>query len=318
MKLVHFAKEYATLVLIWIGLIGVFSLAGSNFLSTATFTTLAGRVPTLAVLATGMTLVLVIGGIDLSVGSMLGLSTAVLGVTLGDVHWPLWLGMVSAVATGTLIGLMNGLLVVKFALPSFIVTLGTLEIARGAGYLVTNSQTKYLGEVISSLSTPLPLIGLPSSFLVALVVVAIGQLILSTTVLGRRLIAIGTNEQAVELAGLDPRLDKVLVFGFSGLLCGVGAVLHTSRLGSSDPNAGGGMELAAIAAVVIGGTSLMGGRGSVINSFFGVLIIATIESGLAQIGTSEPLKRVVTGTVIIVAVMIDAWRRRSRQGGAGI
>lgn len=120
--------------------------------------------------------------------------------------------------------------------------------------------------------------------------------------------AIGTNEQAVRLAGIDPRWSKVAVYALLGLLTGLGAVFYTSRLGSSDPNAGVGLELSAIAAVVIGGTSLMGGRGSVVNSFLGVLIIATLEAGLAQVGASEPVKRVVTGLVIIVAVILDAWR----------
>ena len=104
-------------------------------------------------------------------------------------------------------------------------------------------------------------------------------------------------------------MAKIAVFALSGLLAGLGAIFYTARLGSSDPNAGIGLELSAIAAVVIGGTSLAGGRGSVVNSFFGVLIIATLEAGLAQVGASEPVKRVVTGTVIVAAVIVDAWRR---------
>ncbi|MGZ4963506.1 MAG: ABC transporter permease, partial [Limisphaerales bacterium] len=123
-------------------------------------------------------------------------------------------------------------------------------------------------------------------------------------------IAIGTNEQATRLAGINPVPAKIAVFALAGLLSGLGGVFLTSRLGSADPNVGVGMELSAIAAVVIGGTSLMGGRGSVINTFFGVLIIATLEAGLAQIGASEPAKRVVTGAVIVAAVILDASRQR--------
>jgi len=132
--------------------------------------------------------------------------------------------------------------------------------------------------------------------------------VLSRTVFGRYLVAIGTNEQAVRLAGINPMPAKIAVFALLGLLSGLGGVFYTSRLGSSDPNAGVGLELLAIAAVVIGGTSLMGGRGSVVNTFFGVLIIATLEAGLAQIGASEPTKRVITGVVIVGAVILDAWR----------
>src|SRR5262249_1105621 len=135
-----------------------------------------------------------------------------------------------------------------------------------------------------------------------------GQVILTQTVFGRQLIAIGSNEQAVRLAGISPRPAKIAVFMLVGLLTGLGAVFYTSRLGSSDPNAGVGLELSAIAAVVIGGTSLMGGRGSVLSSFLGVLIIATLQTGLAQVGASEPIKRVVTGLVIVLAVVLDAWR----------
>jgi ribose transport system permease protein len=127
-------------------------------------------------------------------------------------------------------------------------------------------------------------------------------------VFGRFLVAIGTNESAVRLAGIDPRPAKIAVFALLGLLGGLGGVIYTSRLGSADPNAGVGLELSAIAAVVIGGTSLMGGRGSVMNTFFGVLIIATLEAGLAQVGASEPTKRVITGFVIVIAVILDAWR----------
>jgi ribose transport system permease protein len=145
--------------------------------------------------------------------------------------------------------------------------------------------------------------------LVAAAVIALAQLVLSRTIFGRYLIAIGTNESAVRLAGINSRPAKLAVFALVGLLTGLGAVFYTSRLGSSDPNAGVGLELSAIAAVVIGGTSLMGGRGSVVSSFFGVLIIATLEAGLAQVGASEPVKRVVTGSVIVFAVILDSWRQ---------
>jgi ribose transport system permease protein len=156
----------------------------------------------------------------------------------------------------------------------------------------------------------LPGFGFSPAFLIALGVVGLGQLVLSRNLFGRQLVAIGTNEQAVRLAGLDPRLPKMTVFALAGFLSGLGSVFYTSRLGSSDPNAGVGMELSASAAAVIGCTSLMGGRGSVVNSFLGVLIIATLEAGLAQIGASEPVKRVVTGSVIVLAVILDAWRHR--------
>jgi ribose transport system permease protein len=302
--------EYFTLLAIWIGLLLLFGLVSENFLTTRTLGTLANRIPTLSVIAGGMTLVLIIGGIDLSVGSVLGLSGAILGVALVDWHWPFLGAAVLSLAIGLTAGSLNGLLSVLLGIPSFIVTLGMLEIARGLAYLVTVSQTKYIGATVEPLSRPLSGVGFSPAFVVAAFLILAGQFVLSRTLFGRHLIAIGSNEQAVRLSGIDPRLPKIAVFALTGLLTGLGAVFYTSRLGSSDPNAGVGLELSAIAAVVIGGTSLMGGQGSVINSFFGVLIIATLESGLAQVGASEPVKRVVTGLVIVIAVVLDALRHR--------
>ncbi len=302
--------EYAAMLAIWIGLLLLFGALSQNFLTVRTLSTVANRIPTLAAVAAGMTLVLIIGGIDLSVGSVVGLCGAVLGVAMVDWGWPLWGGAVLCMGIGLAAGTLNGLVSVLLGIPSFIVTLGMLEIARGLAYLTTHSQTKYIGGGVEGLSRPIGALGISPAFFIAAVVIAAAQVVLSRTVFGRHLIAIGTNEQAVRLAGINPRPSKIAVFALLGLLAGLGAVFYTSRLGSSDPNAGVGLELSAIAAVVIGGTSLMGGRGSVVKSFFGVLIIATLEAGLAQVGASEPAKRVITGLVIVIAVVLDAWRYR--------
>jgi ribose transport system permease protein len=200
---------------------------------------------------------------------------------------------------------------VRWAVPSFIVTVGMLEAARGTAYLVTGSRSVYVGGSIAAIGTPLPGLGLSPAFLLAVVVVIAGQLLLSRTVFGRYLVAIGTNAEAVRLSGIDPRPVVAAVFGVSGALAGLAGVFHLAYLESADPNSGLGLELSAVAAVVIGGTSLMGGRGSVISSFLGVLIIAVLQSGLAQVGATEPAKRIVTGGVIVAAVILDAWRRAS-------
>jgi ribose transport system permease protein len=300
--------EYLAMLVIWLGLVMLFGMMSHNFLSERTFVTLANRIPALAVVAAGMTLVLIIGGIDLSVGSVLGLCGAVVGLALVNFHLPFWAASLLALAVGLAAGTLNGVVSVRLGIPSFIVTLGMLEIARGLAYLTTNSQTKYIGSDVESLSAPVAGLAVSPAFVIALVVIVAGQVVLTRTVFGRYLIAIGTNEQAVRLAGINPKPFKIAVFALLGLLAGLGGIFYTSRLGSSDPNAGVGLELSAIAAVVIGGTSLMGGRGSVANTFFGVLIIATLEAGLAQVGASEPTKRVITGVVIVGAVILDAWR----------
>jgi len=152
--------------------------------------------------------------------------------------------------------------------------------------------------------------GLSWPFLMALVIVIAAQLVLSRTVFGRYLVAIGTNEEAVRLSGIDPRRAKLGVFLLSGALVALAAIIDTSRFQSANPNAGSGFELQAIAAAVIGGTSLMGGRGSVISTFFGVLIIAVLNSGLAAVGARDETKRLITGLVIVAAVILDHYRHR--------
>ena len=290
-------------------LVAAFGLKTEHFLSRQTVVTIANQTPDAIVLAVGMTLVLIIAGIDLSVGSVLALSSAVLGVAILRGHWPLWAAILAALATGSLCGLLNGLVTVGWRLPSFIVTLGMLEVARGATYLVTRSQTQYIGAPIEGIAAT-TVFGLSLPFLLALALVVLGEVVLTRTVFGRYLVAVGTNEEAVRLSGIDPRPLKVAVFTLSGLLCGLAAVAQTSRLASADPNAGTGAELQAIAAVVVGGTSLMGGRGSVIKSLLGVLIIAVLGGGLAQVGASEPAKRVITGGLIVAAVILDHYRQR--------
>lgn len=302
------------MLLIWLGLVVLFGVMSRNFFSAQTFAALANRIPALIVISAGMTLVLIIGGIDLSVGSVLGLCGSVLGALMMDHHWPFWAGALACVGLGVAAGAVNGVVSVCLGIPSFIVTLGMLETARGLAYLTTHSQTKYLGGAVEGLSEPMRGMAVSPAFVISVLVIAVGQVVLSRTVFGRYLIAIGTNESAVRLAGINPRPAKIAVFTLLGFLSGLAGVFYTSRLGSSDPNAGSGMELSAIAAVVIGGTSLMGGRGSVVNTFFGVLIIATLEAGLAQVGASEPAKRVITGVVIVAAVILDAWRRHFKPG----
>jgi ribose transport system permease protein len=258
-----------------------------------------------------MTFVLIIAGIDLSIGSVMALSGAVLGI--GVVNWgvPLPVGVVLCLLTGLACGAANGLIVIRWTLPSFIVTLGMLEAARGAAYLVTDSRTIYISS-IDVLTEPVAG-GLSTPFFLAIAVVIVGQLVLSRTVFGRYLIAIGSNEEAVRLSGIDPRPYKLAVFALSGLLAAVAAVIQTARMSSANPNTATGFELQVIAAVVIGGTSLMGGRGSVVRSFFGVLIIAVLGAGLAQVGAQEYTKRLITGCVIVAAVILDQYRHRTRR-----
>ncbi|MCL4105630.1 UNVERIFIED_CONTAM: hypothetical protein GTU68_023697 [Idotea baltica] len=300
-----------------LGLIGVlvvvaviFGIADASFLSTGTFNSIANSVPALAVVAVGMTFVIMTGGIDLSVGSVLAFGGSMLGIAMVDWGWPFAPAILIAVAIGALCGAGNGFVSVKFGVPSFIVTLGMMQIARGLAQRTTDSQTKYIGAEIEWLSAPIATIGVSPAFIGAVLVVVLGQILLSKTVFGRYAKVIGANEEAAVFSGISTNPIKIAVFVIAGALAGLGAAFDASRFASANPGAGNMLELDAIAAVVIGGTSLMGGRGSVVGTFLGVLIMATLAAGLGHIGAENSTKLVVTGVVIVIAVIIDAWRIR--------
>lgn len=298
-----------------LAMIALFSALSSHFLSYGTFLAIANQIPDLVVLAVGMTFILIVGGIDLSVGSVLALAASAVSLATLGWGWGVLPAAMLGMACATLAGCVTGSITVAWRIPSFIVSLGVLEMARGLAYQMTDSRTAYIGDAYAWLSNPLAF-GISPAFVIALLVMFAAQAVLTRTVFGRYLIGIGTNEEAVRLAGVNPKPYKIAVFALMGLLAGLAALFQISRLEAADPNAGVGLELQVIAAVVIGGTSLMGGRGSVVSTFFGVLIISVLAAGLAQIGASEPTKRIITGAVIVVAVVLDTYRshRARRQG----
>ncbi|WP_250509014.1 ABC transporter permease [Caballeronia sp. GACF4] len=305
-------SNYLGLVGALAAMIALFSVLSSHFLTYETFSTIANQIPDLVVMSVGMTFVLIIAGIDLSVGSVLALGASVVSVAALKWHWPALPSALMGMAAAALTGTLTGLVTVAWRIPSFIVSLGVLEAARGVAYQMTNSRTAYIGDAFDFLSNPIAF-GISPSFVIAVAVVIIAHLVLTRTVFGRYLVGIGTNEEAVRLAGVNPRPYKVIVFALMGALSGLAALFQISRLEAADPNGGAGLELQVIAAVVIGGTSLMGGRGSVISTFFGVLIISVLAAGLAQIGANEPTKRIITGAVIVVAVVLDTYRSRRKR-----
>ena len=303
------ASEVLALLVVLFALVFTFSLTSERFFTWLTLRTVANQVPELVVAAVGLTFVVVTGGIDLSVGSVLALSSAVLGVSLLRFDLSMAVALPLSLAVGLAAGLWNGWLCVRLGVPSFLATLGMLEMARGATYLLTRSQTQYVGPRLERIAEA-SLFGLSLPFLAAMLVVVVGEVVLRRTVFGRHAVAVGANEEAVRFSGVDPRPVKIAAFALCGLLAAAAGVVNAARLGAADPNAGIGFELQAIAAVVVGGTSLSGGRGSVVGSFLGVLVIAVLGAGLAQAGAQEPTKRLVTGAVIVLAVLADGLRRR--------
>ena len=302
--------QYGGLLAALTFLIVFFSIGSESFFQLGTVILIANQIPELTLVAIGMTLVLIIGQIDLSVGSVMALSAAVLGTMIKQYEWSLGPAIVACVLTGAACGLFTGAISVGFRIPSFIVSLGMLEIARGGARRILDSRSLSVGSEVAPIGEPIEFIKLSPTFLIAIVAVFFTQFLLTRTVFGRYCIAIGTNDEAVRMSGIRTAPYAIGVFIFSGVLCALAGLAPTARLEAVDPGMGTGIELSAIAACVIGGTSLMGGRGNVISTFLGVLIIAVLNSGLSRMSVEDENKQIVTGAVIIVAVMIDVLRRR--------
>ncbi len=307
-SIINFIKEQVGLLVALLFLIVFFSLKSQYFFTYSTFITILNQIPHILLLATGMSVVLIIGGIDLSVGSVLGLSGAFLGILLTK-NYSLPISIFACFLIGIICGFINGFIITQWHIPAFIVTLGMLEAGRGLTYLFTNSITQYLSSKLDIISEP-HLMGVRFPLLLAMIVVLLVHFLMIYTPWGRHCFAIGAKEETAHLSGINVRKVLLSVYILSGFMASLGGLLHCARLSSSDPNAGIGYELSAIAAAVIGGNSLSGGKGSILGTMLGVIIIATLEVGLVQISVPEPWKRVITGMVIILAVIIDTYRGR--------
>ncbi|HKG24842.1 MAG TPA: ABC transporter permease [Thermomicrobiales bacterium] len=267
-----------------------------------------------AILGTGMTFVILTGGVDLSVGSMVALASVAGGLLMVDHGWSMWPAVVVMIAVGGLCGLVNGLIVTIGRIPPFIVTLGTMQVFRGAALQLTSGKPIFdLTKIQSNFDIfgTRDFAGIPSPVIISLGVFAIGFLILRYTRLGLYTYAIGGNEQATRFSGVHIDRYKLGVYGLMGLTAGVAAVMWSSRLNSTQPTVATGAELDAIAAVVIGGTSLFGGEGTIVGTLIGALLMAVIRNGLTLMHVSAFYQQIVIGSVIILAVLIDRLRRRA-------
>ena len=285
----------------------VFSLVTDVFLSARNALNILDQVTVLGILSLGMTAVIIIGGIDLSVGSVLALSIMVLGWLPQDYGVPFALSLVLAIVAGGLCGLVNGLLVTRAKLPAFIATLTMMSVARGLANITTNGeQVVGYPDWFTSLAT-VRHFGFLSATVALFIVLAIaGWIFLRYRATGRSLYAIGGSAKVARLAGIRVRPLTVWVY----IASGVAAAALASRLDSSQPSAGLGYELDAIAAVVIGGASLSGGIGGIGGTVVGVLIIGVLHNGLNLVGVSPFIQQVVIGCVIAVAVTFDTLRRK--------
>lgn len=290
----------------------VFFIATPHFLTQNNLLNVLDQAVVLGLLALGMTGVIIAGGIDLSVGAVLALSSMVLGWLSHEAGWPVWLSALAAILVGGACGLANGLGVTYTMLPPFIATLAMMSIARGLANVITDGQqivgfpdwfsnltvTRYLGVFTVATFT-------------LVILFAAGWLYMRYRAGGRSLYAIGGSAEVARLAGIDVKRTTVLVCAVTGLLAGLAGVFMTMRLDSAQPSIGTGYELDTIAAVVIGGASLSGGVGSVSGTVFGVLIIGVLRNGLNLLGVSPFVQQIIIGVVIALAVMLDVLRRRT-------
>ncbi|MGH7573197.1 MAG: ABC transporter permease [Gemmatimonadota bacterium] len=307
----HHGREFGTLVGL-LALCVALWIATPHFLTVSNLLNVVEQSAIIGIIAVGMTFVILTAGIDLSVGSIVALSGVALGVTF-RAGLPVPLAAGAGLAVGLACGLTNGVLITIGRLPPFIATLGMMSVARGGALMLSDGRSiSGYPEGFRSIATG-SVLGLPLPVLVMLATYAAAHFVLTRTPLGRYTYAIGGNEEAAELSGINVRAYKTAVYGIAGLLSAVTALLLVARLDSAQPIAGIMYELDAIAAVVIGGTSLMGGSGSVIGTLIGALIMGVLRNGLNLLGVSSYLQQVAIGTVIIVAVLVDmALRRRAR------
>lgn len=286
------------------------SLLSGDFLTTQNLLNVGVQAAVTAILAFGVTFVIVSAGIDLSVGSVAALSATVLAWTATSQGLPVWLAIIFAVGTGIACGFVNGLLVSYGKLPPFIATLAMLSVARGLSLVISQGSPIPFPDSVSNLGDT---IGgwLPVPVIVMIVMGLVTAVILARTYIGRSMYAIGGNEEAARLSGLRVKRQKLVIYGLSGLFAAVAGIVLASRLVSAQPQAAQGYELDAIAAVVIGGASLAGGVGKASGTLIGALILAVLRNGLNLLSVSAFWQQVVIGVVIALAVLLDTLRRKA-------
>jgi ribose transport system permease protein len=320
-------KRIGSLQAVWIlGVLLVivvfFSVAaGSKFLSASNFSLISQNIAVWAVLGVGMTFVIITSGIDLSIGSVLVFSSVVAAKLMegigGDGLGTAGIGILAALVSGAAWGMLNGFLIAKAKIPPLIVTLGSLSVALGLAQVLTGGiDIRSVPATMADFNTYIKILGIPSLPFVALVTLIIGGIILHRTKFGRYTYAVGSNELAARRVGINVDRHLILVYGLSGLMAGLGAVLALAQFGTTTIAGQSLTNLNVIAAVVIGGTSIFGGEGSIFGTIVGLFIPAVLQAGFVIIGVEAFWQGVAVGTVLVAAVYVDQSRRASALRGA--
>jgi inositol transport system permease protein len=310
MQYINNIRQYGLLIVFGIICL-IISLTTPQFLTLSNLTIIVTQVSINALLAFGVTFVIITGGIDLSLGSIVAVTGVTSAMLAHPDSYPVLIPIVMGLLAGLLMGAFNGFIITKSKIAPFIVTLGTMTIGRGLALILSD------GRPVSNLSDSFnylgsgTVFGIPFLILIFILVFALCSIILSKTVLGRHIYAIGGNEQAARASGINIDRVKLSVYSISGLLAGLAGILLASRITTGQPNAGAGFELDAIAAVVIGGTSTTGGRGTMTGTLIGVLLIGVINNGLDLLNVTSYYQQVVMGIIIIGAVVLDSLNQKS-------
>lgn len=293
----------------------VFSLLSPNFLTMSNIGTILTMATVTGILALGVTFIIITGGIDLSLGTMMILCGVMAGVFITFWGLPVWIGVILTIAFGGVLGFINGFNVAVLNIPPFIATLAMMMVTQGLALVVSGTKPIYFNDtpsfgLIMNLQI-IPGTRLTLGILIFVFMSIVAWFILSKTLLGRYDFAIGSNERATALSGVNVVKWKIAIYTLSGVFVGIAGVLSASRMGNAQPTGGAGMELEAIAAVVIGGTSLAGGKGSISGTVIGALIMASLTNGLRIISVPQEWQNVAIGIIILVAVYVDILRRKS-------
>ncbi|MCL7746839.1 ABC transporter permease [Halalkalibacter alkaliphilus] len=289
----------------------IMSLLSDQFLTSSNLTNVARQISINAILAVGMTFVIITGGIDLSVGSVMAFTGTIMAGLMLVSGIPIYLAVLIGIVLGTVIGYINGTLVAYAKIPAIIVTLAMMEATRGLALLYTG------GYPLSGLPEAFTFIGrghvfgiIPMPVLIMVLVYIAAYIILNHLPFGRYIYAIGGNEEAVRLSGVKVKRYKIMAYVISGVTAGIAGMILTSRLASGQPMAGVGFELDAIAAVVLGGTAIAGGRGHIFGTLLGALLIGVLSNGLNLMGVSPYVQLVLKGLIIIGAIYYSSWRQK--------
>ena len=294
-------------------LVSVFSFTSPYFLTWSNITGLLLASAVTGIMALGMTFVIATSGIDLTPGFGMALTSVITALAMVNFGLPVWVGVLAGILSGSLIGVINGFLVAVLNMQPMIATLAMMLVCQGLALVLSGASPIYLNNVPSfqSISRGTPVFGIPNAVLIFFAVAVIASLLLKKSLIGRYALAMGSNEEATRLSGIGVRKWKILIYTLAGTFTGLAGVVMAARLNSAQPAIGAGYEMYAIAAAVLGGASLRGGKANIFGTVIGALVITTIQNGLQIMAVPDQWQKIVLGVIVLGAVYLDVRRSKS-------